>query len=125
MAWKYLQQRIRSFGFAFQGIATLIRSQPNARIHLLAIVLITGLGLYLGLSVPEWCLILICMAVVLLAEAINTALEFLTDLVSPEFHPLAKKVKDVAAGAVLLTVILCGIVWGLIFIPYIFAAVSA
>ncbi|MEZ4777379.1 MAG: diacylglycerol kinase family protein [Bacteroidia bacterium] len=113
----YLRSRIRSFGYAFKGIATLFRTQANAQIHLLAVLVISLLGWYLGLNATEWCLILICMALVLVAEGMNTALEFLTDLVSPDPHPLAGKAKDVAAGAVLISVIFCAVVWGIIFIP--------
>jgi diacylglycerol kinase len=113
----YLLARIRSFGYAITGIFTLFRTQANAQIHLLAIVLISLLGIFLHLSVMEWCAILICMALVLMAEAINTAIEFVVDLVSPDPHPLAGKAKDVAAGAVLLSVIMCAVVWGLIFVP--------
>lgn len=113
----YLVGRIKSFGFAFKGIAILFRTQANAQIHAVAIVLISIIGYLFHLSTIEWCLLIVCMAMVLMAEAINTALEFLVDLVSPEYHELAGKVKDVAAGAVLLSVIFCGIVWGIIHIP--------
>ena len=118
---KFLKQRVKSFGYAFKGIATFFSDEAHPKIHLLAIVIITALGFYLGLSTTEWCLIIICMALTLCAEAFNSALEALTDLVSPDHHPLAGKAKDIAAGAVLLTVILGGIVWGIIFLPKIFA----
>ncbi|MCB0844787.1 MAG: diacylglycerol kinase family protein [Bacteroidetes bacterium] len=113
----YLLARIHSFGYAFKGIYTLFVTQPNAQIHLLAIVVISLMGWFLGLSATEWCLIIICMAMVLMAEGINTAIEFIVDLVSPDHHPLAGKAKDVGAAAVLLSVIICGIVWGIIYIP--------
>ncbi|MEO0898506.1 MAG: diacylglycerol kinase family protein [Bacteroidota bacterium] len=117
----YITKRIKSFGYAFKGIATLFKTQANAKLHLLAVVLITLLGLYLQLNISEWCHIIICMAMVIMAEAINTAIEFMIDLVSPDYHPLAGKAKDVAAAAVLLSVIFCAVVWGLIFIPKIIA----
>lgn len=120
----YFISRIRSFGYAFKGIATLFRTQANAQIHLLAVLVISLLGWYLGLNATEWCIILICMALVLVAEGMNTALEFLTDLVSPDPHPLAGKAKDVAAGAVLISVIFCAVVWGIIFIPKILTLLS-
>lgn len=113
----YLHQRIRSFGYALAGITTFFASQAHAKIHLLAILLITLLGFYLGLDKTEWCLIVLCMALVLCLEAVNTAIEFTVDLVSPAQHPLAKKAKDVAAGAVLLAVVGCGLVWAIIFVP--------
>lgn len=113
----FILKRIRSFRYAIQGIFDLFLSQGNAQVHLLAVVVIVGLGLYLGLSAVEWGLILICMALVLSLEAMNTAVEYIVDLVSPELHPLAGKAKDVAAAAVLLAVMVCGVVWGIIFLP--------
>ena len=114
---QYLRKRAQSFVYAFKGIKELFISQPNAQIHLVAIVVIGVLGSYVGLNNMEWCLVIVCMALVLVAEGLNTAVEFLTDLASPDFHPLAGKAKDVAAGSVLIAVILGGIVWGIIFLP--------
>lgn len=116
-----LSSRVRSFRYAFQGIANFFQTQVNARIHLLAVVLITALGLWLELSAAEWADIILCMALVMVTEAINTALEYLVDLASPDYHPLAGKAKDVAAGAVLLSVLFCAVVWGLIFLPKLWA----
>jgi diacylglycerol kinase len=116
----YLKKRIQSFGYAFKGVFIFFRETPHAKIHLLAIVVITILGQYLSLSRMEWCIIVACMALVMVAEAINSAIEYVVDLASPDQHPLAAKAKDVAAGAVLLGVIFCGVVWGMIFIPKIF-----
>ena len=113
----YLKARLLSFKYAFRGISLIFSTQANAQIHLLAVAVISGMGFWLGLDKTEWCLIVICYAMVLLAEGMNTALEFLTDLASPEQHPLAGKAKDAAAGAVLLTVIICGVVWAIIFLP--------
>jgi diacylglycerol kinase len=113
----YLSARIRSFGYAFRGIAIFFRETPHAKVHLLAIGVITALGWYVSLATWEWCGIFLCMGLVVTAEAINSAIEYVVDLVSPNPHPLAGKAKDVAAGAVLLSVIFCGIVWALIFLP--------
>jgi len=121
----FVKGRWRSFGYAFKGIATLFTTQTNARIHLIAVLVITGLGLYLKLDATEWCHIIICMALVITTEAINTAIEFIVDLISPDYHHLAGKAKDVAAAAVLLSVIICGIVWGIIFIPKIYLLFNA
>ncbi|MEL6191828.1 MAG: diacylglycerol kinase family protein [Bacteroidota bacterium] len=109
--------RLKSFGYAFKGIWTLFYTQPNARIHLLATIIIIGLGVALGLSPTEWCLIIGCIALVLMSEAVNTAIEFVVDLVSPDYHELAEKAKDVAAAAVLLSVICCGVIWAIIYVP--------
>lgn len=109
--------RIKSFGYAFKGIFYLFRSQKNAQVHALAIPIIAVWGYYLSLSASEWCAIVLSMGLVLSLEAINTAIESIVDLVSPEYHILAGRAKDVAAGAVLIAVIFCGIVWAIIFVP--------
>lgn len=116
----FIKKRIKSFGYAFQGIGNFIRKEPNAWIHCTAVVVVTSLGLYYGISATEWCIVILCFGLVLMAEAFNTAIERLVDLVSPDFHPLAGTIKDVAAGAVLLGAIAAAIVGCIIFIPYIF-----
>lgn len=115
----FIKKRIKSFGYAFQGIGNFIRKEPNAWIHCTAVVVVTSLGLYYGISTTEWCIVILCFGLVLMAEAFNTAIERLVDLVSPDFHPLAGTIKDVAAGAVLLGAIAAAIVGCIIFIPYI------
>jgi diacylglycerol kinase (ATP) len=112
-----LRKRIKSFGYAIQGIRIMFATQINAQIHLVAVIAVTTAGFWFHLSRLEWCLLLLTFGGVLTAEAMNTALEFLTDLVSPEHHPLAGKAKDVAAGAVLLTAIAAIGVGILIFLP--------
>lgn len=112
-----LPKRIKSFQYALQGIADLFRSQPNARIHLFVLICVLVAGFYFGLSATEWALIIICIAMVLAAEAANTALEYLTDLVSPDYHPLAGKAKDAAAASVLFLAIGAAIVGLIIFVP--------
>lgn len=112
-----LKKRLESFKYAFQGIATLFRSEANARIHLLATVIVLIAGFYYRVSSTEWCILIMCIAMVLSAEAMNTAIEKLTDLVSPEPHPLAGQAKDVAAAAVLLLALAAMIIAGIIFLP--------
>ncbi|HEY6948681.1 MAG TPA: diacylglycerol kinase family protein [Gemmatimonadales bacterium] len=94
--------RARSFRYAARGVETLLRSQHNAWIHTAASVAVVGLGFAVGLSRLEWCLVVLAMAAVWSAEAVNTACEALCDVVSPEVHPLVERAKDLAAGAVLL-----------------------
>ena len=113
-AW---QSRINSFGYAFKGIKVLFKSQPNARIHAAITTMVIIFGLLFHLSLLEWAIIVLAIGLVLAAEAFNTALEYLTDLVSPDFHPMAGKVKDVSAGAVLISAICAAIMGLLIFIP--------
>ncbi|MCR9287198.1 MAG: diacylglycerol kinase family protein [Bacteroidetes bacterium] len=112
--WK---KRINSFKFAFTGIATLFKSEPNAKIHLFCTIGVIFAGFYFSISKMEWALITVAISMVLAAEAFNTAIEFLTDLTSPGFHILAGKAKDVAAGGVLLTAFGAIIIGGIVFLP--------
>jgi len=112
-----LKKRMDSFRFAFKGLADLFISQPNARIHGLAAITALILGSILGLSKTEWCLVILSIFAVLAAEAFNTALEYLTDLVSPEHHVLAGKTKDAAAAGVLLTALGAFIIGTIIYLP--------
>lgn len=97
-----LRRTLRSFGFAGAGLAYLLQTQPNFRVHLAATVLVLAAALGLGASAAETGVLLLTIGLVLVAEAINTALEAVVDLACPEIHPLAKTAKDVAAAAVLL-----------------------
>jgi diacylglycerol kinase len=112
-----LKHRIKSVGYACEGIITFFKTQPNAQIQLLAAVAIIMVGFILDISCWEWCWIVASIASVIITEMLNTALEFLTDLVSPSVHPLAKKVKDVAAGAVLIAAITSVVIAVIIFLP--------
>lgn len=116
-----LLKRANSFRFAFLGLADMLRSQPNARIHLAAATAVLIAGFYFRISRLEWVAIVLCVAIVFAAEAVNTALEYLTDLVSPGFHPLAGKAKDAAAAAVFLTALGAFVVGLIIFLPKIVA----
>ena len=117
MPTSYLTGRLRSFGHAFRGLAILLRTQHNARIHALATILVVAVGALLRISPAEWALIALAIVCVWVAEALNTSIEFLVDLASPERHPLAAKAKDVAAGAVLIAAIGSVIVAVLVFGP--------
>lgn len=116
--WSFLKKRILSFRWAFLGIADLLRHHHNAWIHLLAAVVVVGLGLVLGVSRLEWCILILCIAQVLALEAVNSAIEYLADRISTEQHPLLGKAKDIAAGAVLISAIGAAIIGVLIFVPY-------
>jgi diacylglycerol kinase (ATP) len=97
-----LKKRLLSFRYAFRGLALLFATQANARIHLIAAFAVLGAGMFFRVSRAEWMLLALAICLVFMAEALNTALEFLTDLVSPGYHELAGKAKDTAAGAVLI-----------------------
>lgn len=100
-----MHRLITSFRYAFAGLGYLLRTQPNARIHLAITLAVVVVGLWLGLPARDWAVIALTVGLVLVAEAFNTALEALVDLACPERHPLAGVVKDVSAGAVTLAAI--------------------
>lgn len=109
--------RIRSFRCALRGVRHALVSQHNAWIHAVATVAACGLGLLLGLSKVEWCAVVLAIVGVWTAEAINTALEFLCDVASPEFHPRVEKAKDVAAAGVLIAAVGAAVIGLLVFGP--------
>jgi len=110
---------IKSFGYALRGIYIATREQLNIKIHFLAVMIVTCAGVFFHVTAYEWCLIVICYGMVLTAELLNSAIENIVDLVSPEHHPLAGKAKDIAAGAVLVSAICTVIVSLFIFLKYI------
>lgn len=93
---------VRSFGFAFAGLGYLFRTQRNARIHLVIGVIASALSAWLRISRVEWAAIVLTIALVLILEGLNTAIEAAIDLASPNVHPLAKIAKDLGAGMVLI-----------------------
>ena len=112
--------RIQSFRYAFKGIFTMLRSQRNAWIHAFATLLVCGAGYYFRLQRSEWCWIILAIMTVWMAEALNTAFEFLADALNPTFHPLIGKAKDVAAGSVLIAAMGSAVIGIVIFGPHIF-----
>lgn len=118
------RSRIESFRHAFAGLWYVLRTQRNAWIHLIATVMVALVGVWLRLERHDWAVLIISILIVWLAEIINTALEAITDLASPEIHPLARVGKDVGAGAVLLASISAVILAILILLPAIQAKLS-
>ena len=95
-----------SFRYAVDGIRDVFRHCNNMKIHLVAAVMAIFLAIYLQLSTTEWCFIVLCILLVLAVEMLNSAIEYTVDLMSPDYHELAKKAKDAGAGAVLLVAVL-------------------
>ena len=111
----------RSFGYAIHGIRLMIMQEQNAKIHLIAIILVVVAGLYFDLSIPEWLSIIIVSGGVFTAEAFNTSIEALSDTIAPEYNNSIKQVKDFAAGAVLVISITAIVIGMIIFLPKIYA----
>ena len=112
-----VKARAHSFSYAGKGIATLLREEHNARIHLVAAVVAVAAGILLEISAAEWAVVALCIGGVTAAEAINSAIEALCDRVSPGFDPMIGKAKDLAAAGVLLTAAGAAAAGLLIFIP--------
>jgi len=113
------RSRIQSVRNAIRGTGLMLKSQHNAWIHATASVLILLIGSFFGLTPGEWCWLVIAIMAVWTAEALNTALEFLADIATGEFHPNVEKAKDVAAGAVLIAAAGAVVIALLILGPYI------
>ena len=108
------------FVYAAKGLIEAVKSQFSIRFHFIATIIVIAVSFYYNLNTSEWCFILLSIALVWTTELLNTAMEYLTDFVSPEYNYLAGKVKDIAAGAVLMAAILSACVGLIIFIPKIF-----
>jgi diacylglycerol kinase (ATP) len=115
------RERAKSFACAVRGVLTVAQSAPNAWIMLAASVWVVAAGLWFRVSTMEWCFLLGAVFIVFLAEAFNTAIEYLTDLAAPEHHPVAEKAKDAAGGAVLLAAVLALLIGLLVFGPRVLA----
>jgi diacylglycerol kinase (ATP) len=110
--------RIRSFGHAITGLIRMVGCQHKAWIHSIATGVVIAAGLFFHLSPSEWCWIVLAASIVWTAEALNTAFEFLADAASPNFHPVVRDPKDVAAGAVLITAVASLVICAIIFWPH-------
>lgn len=108
---------MEAFRFAFSGLWYTLRTQRNMRIHLAIAGVVTILGLWLKLSADQWAVLALTSGLVLVTEMTNTVIETFVDLVCPDYHPLAKIVKDVMAGAVVLTALVAVVVGLLILGP--------
>ena len=117
----YIKKRVQSFAHAFRGLRSLFEETPNALIHLIAAIIAITLGFAFRISSGEWLAIIIVIGTVFSMEAVNTALERLSDYTcNKEIHPTIKKVKDLAAAAVLIAVVAALTVGIIIFLPKIF-----
>lgn len=114
----------KSFYFAFQGIVYVVRTQRNMQVHLFAGLLVVIAGIFFGVTWGEWATLFAMMALVYSLEMVNTVAESIVDMVTREYHPLAKVAKDAAAGAVLVAAIFAVGVALTIFLPHFFNMLS-
>ena len=119
-SFETMKKEWRSFLNAFNGIYTVVKEERHFRFHLLAVLVVSAAGWYFKVSAFEWTTLLLCFGFVLVAEAINSAIEALADAVTLEEDPRIKKAKDIAAGAVLIAALFSVGVGLVIFIPKMF-----
>jgi diacylglycerol kinase (ATP) len=120
----FIRSRLQSFGHAFRGWWYVVQTQRNAWIHVVIATIVVIVSFWLKLDSHDWALIILATAMVFTAEFLNTAIEAVVDLASPEKHPLAKVGKDVGAGAVLIAAIAAVLMGALILGPPLWAKVS-
>ena len=115
-----MSRLLRSFYYAFRGLRFAIKEQPNFQIHVVVAIIVVGAGFHFVIKEAEWIAVLLSIGLVLSAELINSAIENLVDMVSPTRHPLAGKIKDMAAGAVLVAGLVAGTIGVIVFGRYVF-----
>lgn len=115
---------IASFVYAFRGLWYALRTQRNARVHVGVAIIVIAAGIFFHLSAVEFAVIFVAITGVFIAEMFNTVFELCIDLASPEYHPLAKIAKDMAAGAVLLYAMLSIVIGVFIFGPHLWALIT-
>lgn len=111
-----LKARLKSFSYAYNGLKLLFLNEPNAKIHLLISVIVICCGFLFKVSLTEWCLLLFAIGLVISTEMLNTAIEKLADTITTERNPQIGVAKDIAAGAVLFSVIIAVIIGLIVFI---------
>ncbi len=115
----------KSFGYAFEGVWNTVKSERNMQIHLGFTVCVIIAGFIFGITKTEWLICLVLFGQVMSLELVNTALEACVDVATDEWKPLAKKAKDAAAGAVLVSAIIAAVIGLWIFIPRLFLLLGA
>ncbi len=113
----FIKNRIRSFSYAINGLCYVLKNETNLKIHLIATLVVVAAGFYFQINTNEWCLTALTIGLVISLEIVNSAIEKLVDLVSPEKHPKAGLIKDIAAASVLFAAIIAICVACFIFLP--------
>ncbi len=114
---KLTASRLKSFHYAIGGIRSVIISEPNFKIHIIAALIILTACWVLNLSALEWCLSILIISMVLVAEIINTTIENLCDLIQPEYNERIKVIKDISAAGVLIVSVAASIIGVILFLP--------
>ncbi|MFK7834010.1 MAG: diacylglycerol kinase [Winogradskyella sp.] len=113
----FLENRIKSLGFAFKGMLILIKTEASIKVQLFVAIVITIVGFYFDISRIEWMVQWVIIGLVMSLEGMNTAIEYIADFIHPEYHKKIGLIKDVAAGAVFIAAMVSVIIACLIYIP--------
>jgi diacylglycerol kinase len=117
----FMIRLFKSFTYAFRGLFKIFREEQNLQVQSIVAILIIILGFVLRIKLLEWCAVLISIALVILMETINSAVERLSDVLKPRIHTYIKEIKDIMAAAVMISAILAIVVGLIVFIPHILA----
>ena len=112
-----MKKRANSFKAAFTGLYEGLKNQWNFKFHLIAACVVIALGFYFEVSKTEWCVLLLCCAIVISLELINTAIELLCDFVEPNKNEKIRIIKDISAAGVLVSAIIALVIGGIVFVP--------
>ena len=115
--WGHIKRRIKSFKYAFQGLFYVVKTQTNMLLHLLATIVVIAAGFFYKISTTEWLFLILSIALVLVSEIVNTAIEEIVNFISPNYHKKAGLIKDLGAAFVLLAAIFSIIIGLIIFLP--------
>ncbi len=110
--------RLKSFSYAITGVGFMLKTQHNAWLHAVATLLVIALALYCDVSGSDWRWLIVAMAMVWVAETLNTAVEYMCDMVSPGYSEAVKHAKDISAGGVLIAAVAALLIGVLTFRPY-------
>jgi diacylglycerol kinase len=115
----------KSFNYAFRGLFKILREEQNLQVHSIVAIIIVAMGFAFKIKPWEWCAILIVIALVILMETVNSAMERMADVLKPRIHDYIKELKDITAAAVMIAAVLAVAVGAIIFTPYILALLSS
>ncbi len=114
-----LHAMFKSFQYALTGLLTSLKIGRSIKVHYSASLCVIIVGIYFSISTVEWLVLLLIMSQVIVVEMLNSAIEFVVDLATPDYHLFAKHAKDIAAGAVLVSAMTAVVIGVMIFLPYV------
>ncbi|KQC34040.1 diacylglycerol kinase [Nonlabens sp. YIK11] len=115
---QFIKGRLKGCVYAFNGAATLIKTEPSIQVQIFLSIIVTAMGFYFQITTTQWMFQCFAIGLVLTAEGINSAIEAVADFIHPDFHVKIGHIKDIAAGAVFFAAVIATIIGLIIYIPY-------